>query len=365
MNGTGPTVERDAFGTTREGQPVERVTLRSGRGMCVRLMTYGGVILSIEVPDRRGRTDDVVLGYATLADYEALSGSIYFGALIGRYANRIGGARFSLGGKTYELAPNDSGNTLHGGLRGFDKVVWSVAPHAGAAATLTTTSADGDEGFPGTVRMHVTYALTDANELRIDYEATTDKATVLNVTNHSYFNLAGNGSGDVGGLLLCVNADRFTPVGANLIPTGEFAPVAGTPLDFREMTPLGARLRSGFPQMVHARGYDHNFVLNKREPGELSFAARAYDPASGRVLDCFTTQPGLQVYTGNFLDGTTVGSAGVAYRQGDGFTLETQHFPDSPNQPAFPSTELRPGETFRSTTVFRFATDAALPPMER
>ena len=358
------TLDQAAFGTTEDGKPVDRYSMTNDHGMRVRFLSYGGIISSILAPDRNGRLDDVVLGFPTWQATEA--GKTYFGALIGRYANRIANGRFTLEGQSYTLAQNNGTNTLHGGTTGFDKQVWTVAPATasdGVAATLSLTSPDGQENFPGTLTLHVTYTLTNSNELRIDYHATTDKPTVVNFTNHSYFNLAGNGSGSVEGQSLLVNADRYTPVNANLIPTGELAPVAGTPLDFRQLTPIGARLRSGFQQLLLAHGYDHNFVLNKPSPDTLSFAARAYDPKSGRVLDCFTTEPGVQVYTSNFLDGSVVGSSGTTYRQTEAFTFETQHFPDSPNQPSFPTTELKPGAEFHSTTIFRFATDAALPDM--
>jgi len=332
----------------------------------VRFLSYGGDITEIDVPDRAARLDNVVLGLKTLDDYETRSP--HFGAITGRYANRIGQAQFSLDGQTYHLIANNGPNTLHGGPDALDKRVWSVSPTPvpdGIAATLAFVSKDGDENFPGTLTLQVTYTLTNANEFRIDYQATTDKDTVINLTNHSYFNLAGNGSGSVEGQLLLVNADRYTPATPDQIPTGEIVPVAGTPFDFREMTPIGARLRSSFQQMVYAHGYDHNFVLNRR-PGEtIGFAARAYDPRTGRVLDCFTTEPGLQIYTSNGLNGSLVGSAGTTYRQTEAFTLETQHFPDSPNKPNFPTTELKPGQQFHSTTIFRFATDADLPPLPR
>lgn len=362
------TLDRAAFGTTEDGKPVDLYTMANDRGMRVRFLSYGGVIASIEAPDRTGRLDDVVLGFRTLREYETKSATIYFGAIIGRYANRIANGRFTLDGRQYQLATNDKPNSLHGGRKGFDKQVWTVTPEAttdGVAAVLTFTSPDGEENYPGTLKMRVTYTLSNDNRFRIDYQASTDKATVVNFTNHSYFNLAGNGSGSVEGQSLLVNADRYTPVNASMIPTGELAPVAGTPLDFRQMTPIGARLRSGFQQMVFAHGYDHNFVLNKPAADTLTFAARAYDPRSGRVLDCFTTQPGIQIYSGNFLDGSVTGSAGTAYRQSEGFTLETQHFPDSPNQPNFPSTVLQPGHEFHSSTIFRFATDAALPDISK
>jgi len=273
-----------------------------------------------------------------------------------------------LNGQTYHLIANNGSNSLHGGPDALDKQVWTVSPTPapnGVAATLTYVSKDGEQNFPGTLTTHVTYTLTDDNELRIDYQATTDKDTVVNFTNHSYFNLAGNGSGSVEHQMLLINAERYTPTGPDQIPTGELAPVEGTPFDFRQMMPIGARLHSANQQMVYARGYDHNFVLNRKLGESTTFAARAYDPQSGRVLDCFTTEPGLQVYTSNYLNGSVVGSSGSTYRQTEGFTLETQHFPDSPNKPGFPSTVLKPGQEFRSSTMFRFATDAPLPPLPR
>ncbi len=355
-------IERAFYGTTQDGAQIEQFTMTNAHGLVVKFISYGGVITEIDTPDRRGRRDNIVLGFNSLHDYETKGKTIYFGALVGRYANRVGEARFSLDGQEHKLAANDGPNSLHGGTRGFDKAAWKVTPldegeHVGA--TLTYVSKDGEEGYPGALTVNVTYTLTDSDELLIRYAATTDKDTVLNLTNHSYWNLAGNGSGSVADQLLQVDADHYTPVGSTLIPTGELAPVAGTPLDFRQATPLGARLRSSFDQMVLARGYDHNFVLNGPRGGtEPGFAARAYDPRSGRVLEVLTTQPGLQVYTGNFLDGTVVGSSGGTYRQTDAFALETQHFPDSPNKPQFPTTQLRPGRTFSSTTVFRFLTDS-------
>jgi aldose 1-epimerase len=299
-----------------------------------------------------------------LLEYETLLG--HFGAITGRYTNRIGGAQFTLNGQTYHLIANNGHNTLHGGPNAFDHQIWTVAPvaaHDGVAASLTYVSKDGDQGFPGTLTTKVVYTLTDDNALRIDYTATTDKDTVINFTNHSYFNLAGNGSGSVENELLLINADRYTPTSADQIPTGEIAPVEGTPLDFRQLTTIGARLRSTFQQMLYAHGYDHNWVLNKGAGEGPTFAARGYDPHTGRVVDCLTTEPGVQVYTGNGLNGSIVGSAGTAYRQTDGFTLETQHFPDSPNRPNFPSTKLKPGQEFHSTTLYRFSTDTAMPPI--
>ncbi|MBV8575953.1 MAG: galactose mutarotase, partial [Acetobacteraceae bacterium] len=326
-------LDHAAYGTTKDGKPVEIYTLTNDHGVTVKFLTYGGVITDIQAPDRHGHLGNVVLGFHTLDEYETNGATIYFGALIGRYANRIGQARFTLGGQEYKLAANNGPNALHGGKIGFDKQVWHAEPVQvadGVGAALTLTSPDGQEGFPGTLKVRVTYTLTNDDAFRIAYEAETDKQTVLNLTNHAYFNLAGNGSGTVEEQILTINADRFTPTDATLIPTGELAPVAGTPMDFRTATPIGARLRSSFEPIVIAHGYDHNWVLNQSSPGTLGFAARAYDPRSGRVLDCYTSEPGVQVYTSNFLDGSYVGSAGVTYRQTDGFTLETQHFPDSP-----------------------------------
>jgi aldose 1-epimerase len=358
------TLERAPYGTTQRGQTVEVFTMTNAHGLRVRFLSYGGVITELEVPDRTGRVANIVLGLRDLHDYETLSA--HYGAITGRYANRIARAQFTLGGQTYHLIANNGANTLHGGPDALDKQVWTVEPAQtpdGVAATLSYVSRDGEQNFPGTLTTRVTYTLSDSNELRIDYLASTDKDTVINFTNHSYFNLAGNGSGPVEDQMLLINADHYTPTGPDQIPTGELSPVEGTPFDFRQMMPIGARLRSAHPQMVYAHGYDHNFVLNKRSGESLSFAARAYDPRSGRVIDCFTTEPGLQVYTANYLNGSVVGSSGTTYRQGEGFTLETQHFPDSPNRPEFPSTELKPGQEFRSTTIFRFATDVPLPPV--
>jgi aldose 1-epimerase len=361
------TLDHAPYGTTQDGRSVEIYTMTNDHGLRVRFLSYGGVITEIDTPDRKGRFDDIVLGLSNIREYETRSA--HYGAITGRYANRIGGAQFTLNGQTYHLIANNGANTLHGGPNALDKQVWAATPTAipdGVAVTLSYVSKDGEQNFPGTLTTHVTYALTNDNALRIDYVAMTDKDTVVNFTNHSYFNLAGNGSGSVAKQMLLVNADRYTPAGPDQIPTGEIAEVAGTPFDFREMMPIGARLNSAYQQMVYAHGYDHNFVLNKRAGDTgTTFAARAYDPRSGRIVDCFTTEPGLQVYTSNGLNGSVVGSSGTAYRQTEAFTLETQHFPDSPNKPDFPTTELKPGQEFRSTTIFRFATDAPLPPLPR
>jgi aldose 1-epimerase len=360
------TLEHAPYSKTQGGQAVDIYTMSNDHGMRVRFLSYGGVITEIDVPDRAGRVDNVVLGQRGLLEYETLLG--HFGTITGRYANRIASAQFTLNGQTYHLIANNGPNTLHGGPNALDHQVWTVAPETaqnGVATSLSYVSKDGDQGFPGTLTTKVVYTLTDDNALRIDYTATTDKDTVVNFTNHSYFNLAGNGSGSVENQLLLINADRYTPTGPDQIPTGEIASVDGTPFDFRQIMPIGARLRSTFQQMLYAHGYDHNWVLNKGAGEGPAFAARGYDPRTGRVVDCLTTEPGVQVYTGNGLNGSIIGSSGTTYRQTAGFTLETQHFPDSPNKPNFPSTELKPGQEFHSTTVYRFSTDAALPPIPR
>jgi aldose 1-epimerase len=353
-------IARERFGSIG-GHRVDRYTLTNGDCMEVKIITYGGIVQSLRVPDRHGDLDNVVLGFDNLDDYVA-NNSPYFGAIIGRYANRIAGGQFTLDGVTYELPQNNGPNTLHGGLEGFDKKVWDAAEISGddsVGLQLSYTSPNGEEGFPGRLETRVTYRLTEDNELRIDYRATTNKATVVNLTNHSYFNLSGEGSGTIYDHRLEINASHYTPVDATLIPTGRIAPVAGTPFDFRDPTAIGARIRDDHPQIVIGRGYDHNYVLDRNGRKGLVLAARVTDPDSGRVLEITTTEPGMQFYSGNFLDGTLVGTSGKVYRQSDGFALETQHFPDSPNQPQFPSTVLRPGEVFRSTTVFAFPTPSS------
>ena len=347
-------VTRTSFGTLPDGAPVELFTLTNAQGIEVRAMTYGGIILSLRVPDRQGRLDDIVLGYDTAADYPR-NNPPFFGALVGRYGNRIAKGRFTLDGVSYKLATNDGPNHLHGGLKGFDKVLWRGEPRPDGV-TFTYTSADGEEGYPGTLVARVTYTLTDRNELAIEYEATTDKPTVVNLTQHSYFNLAGQGVHDVLEHRLQLDADRFTPVDATLIPTGELATVAGTPFDFRKATAIGERINADDAQLKKGRGYDHNFVLTTAGDG-LHHAARVVEPSTGRTLDVATTEPGLQFYSGNFLDGTLTGKQGRAYQKRYGFCLETQHFPDSPNEPRFPSTVVRPGETYRSKTVFTFGVE--------
>ena len=352
-------VTRQPFGTTDRGEAVNLYTLTNAHGIELKAASYGGIIVSLKVPDRHGRLADVVLGFDSLGAYERQSP--YFGAIIGRYGNRIARGRFALDGRTYTLATNNGPNHLHGGLRGFDKVVWHVTPveHPDSVGLVFEhTSPDGDEGYPGTVHATVTYTLTSQNELIFDYQATTDRATPLNLTQHSYFNLAGDGSGDILGHVVMVNADRFTPVDSTLIPTGEIRSVAGTPFDFRTPTQIGARIGQDDAQLRYGRGYDHNFVLNKGGTSgagdALTLAARVYEPTSGRVMEVYTTEPGLQFYSGNFLDGSLRGKNGVVYRHRSGFCLETQHFPDSPNEPSFPSTILRPGDAYRSRTIYTF-----------
>jgi aldose 1-epimerase len=348
----------EEFGVTSDGMKVARYTLDNGRGLRARILTYGGAVQTLEVPDRDGRPGNVVLGCASLADYITMSK--YFGAIVGRYANRIAGGRFRLDGTEYRLPRNDGGNSLHGGERGFDRRVWEVTAADARELALSYISADGEEGYPGTLRVSVTYTVTDddaaGGALRIDYRATTDRPTVVNLTNHTYLNLAGEGSGPIYDHVLTLHADRYTPVGPGQIPTGELAPVAGTPLDFTRPQPIGARIHDGHPQLLAGLGYDHNYVLDRTAPGALEPAARVEHPPSGRVLEVLTTEPGVQFYSGNVLDGSSVGTGGGTYRQGEGLCLETQHFPDSPNQPDFPSTALYPGQEYGSTTIYRFST---------
>ncbi len=347
-------VLQNPFGT-RDGRPVNLFTLTNANGVEVDAMNYGGIIVSIRVPDRKGEFADIVLGHENLDGY--VPNPPYIGAIVGRYANRIANGTFTLDGKTYTLPKNDGPNTLHGGIdKTFNKVVWEGEALKGkTGVAFTYLSKDGDDGFPGNVKVKVTYTLTDQNELVIDYEATSDKATPINLSQHSYFNLSGEGNGDILNHELTLNADRFTPVDKNLIPTGELRPVKGTPLDFTTSTRVGARIDDGYDQMVLAHGYDHNWVINRKGDG-LTLAARVYEPSTGRVMEVSTTQPGVQFYTGNFLDGTVTGKHGHVYKRRYGLCLETQHFPDSPNHPDFPSTILRPGETFKSETVFKFST---------
>jgi aldose 1-epimerase len=345
-------VNKQDFGKTPDGTPVELYTLTNKNGVEARIMTYGGIVVSLKTPDKHGKLADVVLGFDSLDGY--LEKNPYFGALIGRYGNRIAKGRFTLDGKEYKLAVNNGENALHGGLKGFDKVVWKVRHADAHALELGYLSRDGEEGYPGNLSVTVRYTLTDANELKLDYSATTDKTTVLNFTNHSYFNLAGEGNGDILAQQVTINADRFSPVDKGLIPAGEPRAVEGTPFDFRKATAIGARIGADDEQIRLGGGYDHNFILN-RTGDSLSLAATVYDPQSGRLLEVSTTQPGMQFYTANFLDGTVKGKGGHAYPRRGAFCLETQHFPDSPNHPQFPTVTLKPGERFHSTTAYKFS----------
>jgi len=342
----------ESFGKLPSGEEVRLFTLTNKNGMEARIMNYGGAIVSLKTPDRNGQLADVVLGFDSLDGY--LKGSPYFGALVGRYGNRIAGGKFVLNGETYTLPVNNGPNSLHGGLKGFDKVLWSAEQGEGQSLVLKYVSADGEEGYPGELSATVTYTLTDDNELKIDYEAATTKPTVVNLTNHSYFNLKDGGASTILDHELTLMADRTTPVDEGLIPTGELRPVEGTPFDFRTSTPIGARIDAGDEQIKFGGGYDHNFVLNRSGEG-LAPAARVYEPTTGRVMEVSTTEPAVQFYTGNFLDGTLTGKGGVTYARRSALCLETQHYPDSPNKPDFPSTTLNPGETYRSTTVYKFS----------
>ena len=356
-SGARPTACHAPWGTLPDGRAVEQITLRAG-ALEMRVLTYGGIIASLRVPDRNGVADDIVLGHDALDGY--LTDSPYFGALIGRCANRIANGRFSLDGVTYQLPRNNGGQHLHGGSCGFDKALWratSSACETGAGIVLEHTSPDGDQGYPGTLDARVEYTLGMDDTLAIEYTAITDRATVVNLTQHSYFNLSGARAGDILSHELTIHADRFTPIDERLIPTGAIESVKATPFDFRSPTPIGARVDDANEQLRFAGGYDHNFVLSRAASGELAPALRVTEPLSGRTLDVLTTQPGLQLYSGNFLDGTITGKDGRRYDHRAGFCIETQHFPDSPNHPAFPTVVLRPGERHRSRTVFAFGTD--------
>lgn len=348
-------VTQTTFGKMPDGTSVDVFTLTNAHGIEARIITYGAAIASLKTPDRAGRLGDIVTGFDTLEGY--LTRSRFFGAIAGRYANRIANARFTLDGHTYALAANNGRNHLHGGRRGFDKAVWKGSPFerdGAVGVVLRHFSPDGDEGYPGNLTVTVTYTLTPRDELILDYTATTDKATPINLTNHSYFNLAGEGHGDILQHVLTIDADRYTPTDETQIPTGDLAPVAGTPFDFRKPTAVGARIDADDEQIRRGHGYDHNFVLNGSSATAPHHAARVADPSSGRTLDVATTEPGVQFYSGNNLDGSAVGKNGHAYVRRAALCLETQHFPDSPNHPNFPSTILRPGSEFRSRTVFTF-----------
>lgn len=346
-------ISQAAFGRLPDGSTAQLFTLRNADGMEVKITNYGGIVTSIKVPDRHGVLGDVVLGYDSLDGY--LASTPYFGAIVGRYANRIAKGRFTLDGATYKLAVNNGPNSLHGGLRGFDKALWKARvanTKAGPALELSYLSRDMEEGYPGNLRVTARYTLTPDDSLRLELTARTDRATVVNLTQHSYFNLAGKGT--ILDDRVFIDADRFTPVDATQIPTGELRRVDGTPFDFRKPTAVGARIGDADEQLKFGGGYDHNYVLNKK-PGELKLAARVTDPSSGRVLEVSTTEPGLQFYTGNSLDGTITGKGGWTYQRRDALCLEAQHFPDSPNHPDFPSTVLRPGQVYRNMIVFHFA----------
>ena len=345
------------FGKMPGGESVLIYTLKNAKGTEARVTSYGATLVSLNLPDRAGVVKDVVLGFDSLDGYTHVPPPPYFGATIGRYGNRIANGAFTLDGQKYKLAQNDGKNSLHGGLKGFDKVLWTAAPSVqsdGQSLELKYLSKDGEEGYPGNLSVTVTYKLTADNDLNIHYIATTDKDTVLNLTNHSYFNLAGHDAGDILGHVVTINADKFTPVDSTLIPTGELRNVEGTPFDFRQPHTVGERIESKDKQMVYGKGYDMNWVLN-RTGGGLESVAKVTDPKSGRTIECLTTEPGLQFYTGNFLDGTIHGKGGAVYAHRQALTLETQHYPDSPNHPNFPSTVLKPGDRFDSTTVFRFS----------
>ncbi|HLR04850.1 MAG TPA: aldose epimerase family protein [Pyrinomonadaceae bacterium] len=352
-------VTKEGFGKTPDGQDADIYTLTNSGGAEVKITNYGGIVTSLRVPDRNGKLDDIVLGFDNLDAY--LKGHPYFGAIIGRYGNRIAKGRFTLHGVEYKLAVNNGENHLHGGTKGFDKVVWNAKPRKvanGAALELTYLNKDGEEGYPGNLSVKVVYTLTNANELKIDYSATTDKDTVVNLTHHSYFNLAGQGNGDILNHRLFVNAARFTPTDAGSIPTGELRSVRGTPFDFTRATTIGARINQDYEQLRLGKGYDHNFVLNGKI-GTLRRVARVSESTSGRAMEVWTTEPGMQLYSGNFLDGTLTGKDGKVYQQRYGFCLETQHYPDSPNKPKFPTTVLRKGDRYHTITIYKFSVRGA------
>jgi aldose 1-epimerase len=344
-------MKKESWGKLPDGRAVDLYTLTNGKGMEARIANFGGIVVSLKAPDKSGTPVDVVLGFDTFDPY--IKNPAFFGALIGRYGNRIAHGEFKLDGVTYHIPKNDGANTLHGGNEGFNKKLWT-AKEAGNSLELTYLSKDGEEGYPGNLTSKVVYSLTDDNGLRIDYSATTDKNTVLNLTNHSYFNLAGQGEGGILGHEIEIEAERFTPVDSGLIPTGVLQPVEGTPFDFRKAFVIGARINDDNEQLKLGKGYDHNFVLN-RKGGSLELAARVREPKSGRVMEVLTDQPAVQFYTGNFLDGTLTGKGGKTYPKRSALCLETQHYPDSPNHPDFPSTELKPGAEYKTSTMYRFS----------
>jgi aldose 1-epimerase len=350
-------IDRLVFGETREEKPVHLYILRNSSGAEARITNYGGILVSLAMPDKKGELSDIVLGYDTLEEY--IRDDAYFGCIVGRYANRIARGRFTLDGKEHRLSVNDGQNHLHGGTRGFNRAIWDckvVEEEDRSGVVLFYLSHDGEEGYPGNLSTLVTYSLTNENELRLEYKATTEADTVVNLSHHSYFNLAGHGAGDVLGHVLTINANRFTPVDKGLIPTGKVRSVEGTPMDFRKPTPIGEMINRDHGQIKIAGGFDHNFVLDKAE-GEVELAARLYEPSTGRTMEVLTTEPGVQFYSGNFLKAVKRGKNGSIYGPHHGLCLETQHFPDSPNKPHFPSTVLRAGEEYRQTTVYRFTVE--------
>ena len=349
-------VQEYSFGQTPEGFGVKLYTLTNRKDLRAKITTFGAILVSLEVPDRNGKIDDITLGYDNLAGY--IRENPYFGAIVGRYGNRIAKGCFSLDGVTYQLAINDGENHLHGGFKGFDKVVWKAQPfeqNDAVGAKLTYLSKDGEEGYPGNLECSVTYTLTDNDELKVSYEARTDKATPVNLTHHSYFNLAGHGSRDILDHQLMLCAEKFTPVDSGLIPTGQLQSVKDTPMDFTKPAAIGLRINDNYEQLKFGKGYDHNWLLNKNGQ-DLALAARVYEPTTGRVMEIYTTEPGIQFYSGNFLDGSIVGKQGRIYKKRYGFCLETQHYPDSPNKPEFPSVVLRPDEKYHTQTVHSFST---------
>lgn len=348
-------VVREPFGEMPDGKNVTLYTLKNKNGLTMGVINYGGIIVSLKAPDKNGTFEDVVLGFDSLSDY--IKNNPYFGAIVGRFGNRIANAKFTLDGQEHTLAANDGANHLHGGIKGFDKVYWEIAVIDSLdqpSIKLSYVSPDGEEGYPGTLDVEVVYTLTNEDALQIDYTATTDKKTVLNLTQHSYFNLSGNMEEDILDDILMINADTFLPVNRTLIPTGELQPVENTPFDFTEPTAIGARINDEHTQIAYGGGYDHCWVLNEEVDLENP-AATVYDSTSGRFMEVFTTEPGIQFYAGNFLDGSNAGKGGTAYGKRSGLCLETQHFPDSPNQPEFPSVELNPGETYETTTIYKFS----------
>lgn len=348
-------IPAENFQTEMDGKPVDLYSLKNNNEMVVQISNYGGKVVNLWAPDRDGNFDDLVLGFDNIESYEN-TGEIYFGSLIGRYGNRIANGQFTIGEETYQLAQNNGENGLHGGIKGFNNVVWDAAQPDNQTLELTYHSPDGEEGYPGNLDVKVQYKLTNNNELKIEYWATTDKATPVNLTHHSFFNLKGAGQGNVNEHLVQINADKYTPVDAGLIPTGELAPVEATPMDFRTATTIGARINNDFEQLKLGNGYDHNYVLNPADEG-LNFAAKVLEPETGRTMEVHTNEPGIQFYTGNFLNGNEVGKEGVPYEFRSAFCLETQHFPDSPNKPEFPTTILQPGEEYYSICVYKFGVE--------